>query len=358
LETLFQVKSDPETGVTQPQLGNSRGSLNYILSRNKQEFKLNEEGMRKAYLTAKAFFQPWAPYQVFIPQNAFFLEKVMSGSVPKVYIGLGYNGDLEKGERVDLLDMFCWASGAQYEVSQPELVVWDASSYWALNEMNLRKVPSVLNSQTSKEVLEILVKELKTNERVQRNSDLREKYLLSILKATGVKGRILDAQDYYLNPKFQEAFQECLEFCVEKKEGDLSIQNFVGPREFNPAQRLYTPLEMAEALFLFDQEGIDFKLGPPSEQKYDALIRKLVRQNRNARYGSIWYTRPPGRKQSYLADERSVLFSDPLSVREEKLKDEPYRKWLEGVVKEFSEVGYFDRRDLDELFARVLEGVK
>jgi len=359
LAKLFAVKTDPDTGVTQPQLGNSRGSLNYILARNKQEFKLNDKGMYRAYKTASAFFQPWAPYQVFIPQNSFFLEKVMFGNVPqKVYIGLGYNGDLDKGERADILDFFCWAKGAQSEISQPELVIWDASSYWALNEMDPRKVPPTLNPETAKEVLEILVRELKVNEKVQRNSDLREKYLRSVLAATEVKGRVLDSRDYYLDPKFQAAFQECLEFCNNSEGERLSLRTFVGPREFNLAQRLYTPLEMAEALYLFDQEGIEFKLGPPSEQKYDALIRKFVRQNRNGNYGSIWYTRPPGRKQSYLADERSVFFSDSSPIRESKLQDSSYQKWLDGILREFTPDGYLTSRDRDELFAKILEGVR
>lgn len=357
---LFQVKKDSDSGVTQPKLGNSQGSLKYILDRNKQEFKLDKKSMEKAEKAVRVFFQPWAPYQVFIPQNAFFLERVLSGKTPeKVYVGLGYNGTLEeKGERVDILDFFCWARGAQEGISKPELLIWDASSYWALNEMDTRKIPSKLTSNTAKEILEILVKEIKGNERVERNSDLREKYLGSILKATDVKGRVLDARDYYSDPKFQAAFQECLEFCVESKEGVLRVQNFVGPKEFNPAQRLYTPLEMAEALYLFDQEGVEFKFGPPSEQGYDSLIRQVVRSNRDANYGSIWYTRPPGRRQSYLPDERSITFSDTFQIIEEKLKDQPYQKWLEGILREFTPDGYLTPRDKEELFAKIQGGLK
>jgi len=356
---LFQVKKDLDTGVTQPQLGNSKGSISYILARNKQEFKLDESGMQKTYQATKAFFQPWAPYQVFIPQNNFFLEKVMSGNTPKkVYIGLGYNADLEKGERVDILDFFCWAKGAQYEKSQPELVIWDASSYWTLNEMDPKKVPSAINPETAKEILEILVRELKNNEKVQKNSDLREKYLRSVLSATEIKGRVLDSRDYYLDPKFQAAFQECLEFCNDQERERLVVRTFVGPREFNLAQRLYTPLEMAEAVYLLDQEGIDFKLGPPSEQKYDALIRQFVRQNRNSGYASIWYTRPPGRRQSYMADDRSVTFNDSPQVRESKLQDLSYQKWLDGILREFTPDGYLTFQNRDELFEKIRGGLK
>ncbi|MFH0701614.1 MAG: hypothetical protein V2A62_04205, partial [Candidatus Woesearchaeota archaeon] len=190
---LFRVKSDSDTGVTQPKLGNTSGDLRYILERNAREFKLDYSDMEKAREVIQFFFQPWAAYQVFIPQNSFFLERILSGKVPqKVYIGLGYNDTLaENGERVDILDFFSWAKGVQDKIPELELVIWDASSYWLFNEMDPRTMPRELRQDSASEILRILSAELENNPKVRRNCALWGKYLQAISKATGVKSKIL-----------------------------------------------------------------------------------------------------------------------------------------------------------------------
>ena len=336
LAEVFKPKRDPRSGIVQPKLGKGKNAgANYILRRNKQEFGLNASALWQVERQAKAFFQENAPYDVFIPQNAFFLSKLMSGEMPdKVYFGIGYNKDLRRWrDRFDFLDIFSWAKRAQDETGGPELVLWDASSYQAFNTMDPENVPTKFDEMTYSRIFTAMNKEMISNRIGGRGYDELEDFF----EVTGVKGKVLSAWDLIIDKKFEKAVMESIDFCRDKKSNQIVIDRYVGGRKMNPAQRFYTPFELAEAVYLFDNEGIEFKLGPVTEQKFDSVIRDFMRRERDADYGSIWMTLPPGRRASYLDDERSVRINEPLSEIERKLDGDPqYKKWLGQVMDPFS----------------------
>jgi len=343
IASLFETKIDPNSGIRQPQFGKGNNiGAKYLLERNRREFKQDYQQLRESKRIIESFFQPYAKYQVFIPQNSFFLEKVLRGETPKkVYIGIGFSNEVcSKGERIDLLDFYSWAKRAQKQAGSPELIVWNAACYSVLNELSPELIPKKFSSSSAEQILELLTEDLDKNAAVKENSLLRTRYLRSFLETTEVKGRVIDAAERFKEPKFIAAFQECLEYCYDPESGSIGPSRFVGFGQANSASKLYTPLEMAEAVYLLDTEGIEFKLGPVTEQRFDSFIREVVFQNRQQRYGSIWYTLPPGRKPSYLADSRSINFLDDEAEIEKKLSDLRYRQWLSSVTDPFC--GYLE----------------
>lgn len=335
LVEVFNPKRDPISGVTQPKLGKGKkAGASYILRRNNQEFKLDDVGVRRVERQAKAFFQSNAPYEVFIPQNTFFLSKLMSGNVPpKVYFGMGYNKDLMRfGDRLDFLDIFSWAKRAQDEIGEPELILWDASSYQAFNTMGPNDVPNKFDEKTYSKIFTAMYKEMNSNRINGRGYDKLEDFF----EVTGVKGKVLSAWNLITDDRFQDAVMEAIDFCRDKGSEDLVFDRYVGSPDMSQAQKFYTPFELAEAIYLFDNEGIEFKLGPVTEQRFDSLIRDFIRTERGADYGSIWMTLPPGRRASYLDDERSARFGDSMEDIENKLRSDPkYAGWLSQIGRPF-----------------------
>jgi len=337
LAEVFKPKRDSRSGIVQPKLGKGKNAgANYVLRRNKQEFGLGARELGLVEHQSRAFFQEDAPYDVFIPQNAFFLSKLMSGKVPdKVYFGLGYNQDLGAfGDRLDFLDIFSWAKRAQDKTGGPELVLWDAWLYQAFNTMDPDLAPKTFDEKTYSKLYSAINTEVNFGRVRGRGSDSLEDFL----KVTGVRGKVISAWGSILEPKFRDSVMEAIDFCRDKESKGLTINRYVGGPNMTPAQKLYTPFELAEAIYLYDTEGIEFKLGPVTEQKFDSVIRDFMRKERDADYGSIWMTLPPGRRASYLDDERSVRIKDPLAEVERKIGANPqYKNWLRGVMTPFSQ---------------------
>lgn len=335
---LFAVNCSMDGSIVQPSLGSKRKKgAEYVRSRNEDEFHLDDASIEERTRVFEALFQPSLAYQIFLPQNKSMFEQVMQGNYPKeIYVGLGYNPDLsEKGERIDMLDFFSWFKRYHDAVNGARLTVWNAASYQVVNEHN-REMDFDYSDNVAKAVLNTIQDLFDVNRTVASNSSLRAKYIQTMIDLFGVNAQVISAEERLGTVLFSNCVQRALDFCREPEQQKLKILKSV--RKNNGSfDTLYTSLEAAEALYLAEIHGIDYKLGPTSEAPFDRFILDISRMISDVPFKMIWYSMPPNRPASYIkCDQNCIYLTDsPKEVRV-KLQDSSYAQWLGDVVKPFN----------------------
>ncbi|MBI2129787.1 hypothetical protein HYX19_04735 [Candidatus Woesearchaeota archaeon] len=127
-----------------------------------------------------------------------------------------------------------------------------------------------------------------------------------------------------------------LDFCRDPEKQKLTILRSI--RKNNGSfNALYAPLEVAEATYLAELLGVDYKLGPTSEAPFDRIILDLSRKISDNPFKMIWYSEVPDRPTSYLkGNQKCVYLTDSPEEIHNKLKDDTYSQWLLDVLKPFN----------------------
>ncbi|HLD06365.1 MAG TPA: hypothetical protein VJC16_02415 [Candidatus Nanoarchaeia archaeon] len=243
----------------------------------------------------------------------------------RYFMGFGYNPDLGRcGERLDVLDYFRWFAIAGWNP-----VLLDASAYYIVNRMSPKKVPEGCSAER---LIGIIMDELGKKPEIAENSLIRREYLAAMGGCLGIQGRIVDAREMMVSHRYIRALEEMLEFMKVADEGTVGK---LLPKDANRASRLYIPLELAEAQY-FLQEGIAAKFGPRTEEFFDDLIVEALRKK--TVYTTVWCPSPPeGIPTGYLRGTSGcITFSDSPEQVIAKLRDEPYRSWMAGVIRPFA----------------------
>ena len=337
---LFAVKCSSDGSIVQPVLSTKRKKdAEYVQLRNETEFHLDDTVLEERIRVFESLFQPVLSYQIFLPQNKSVFEQVMKGNYPKeIFIGLGYNSDLSvRGERIDILDFFSWFKRYHAAVNSARLTVWNAASYQVVNESS-GCMDLDYSVDVAKAILNTVQELFDVNRTVALNSSLRAKYIKTIIDSFGIDAQVISAEEKFRDVLFANCFQRALAFCRDSKQQKLKITKCV--RKNNGSfDTLYTPLEVAEALYLAKLFGVDYKLGPTSEAPFDRFILDLSRKMCDVPYKIIWYSRAPNRPASYIKGHQNcIYFTDsPEDVRS-KLQDRSYAHWLSDVLNPFNDL--------------------
>lgn len=319
--------------------------------------------MRERREIFEAFFQPGGISQIFIPTNKLFFERVMRGECPqRMYKGVSYNPFVaEFGERFENIDFFSWAKRVQEKLPGFYFIVYDAGMYQLINEMSEERFPKQYDEKMAEKILTELQNALRENAEVRNNVDTRNRYLQAILDAGAVRGEVIDARDVLTpdNMAFVEAFQFALGYCRDKASEDFRIGKFVRYRRYEgDFAKSYTPLVIAEAIWLYDIRGNDAKFGPTTERGFDSLIREALRETRKAPYLIMWFTRSNNGIEKY---QDNLFFADDPDAVRKKLSNEPYRRLIKSMITPFSREGALEElviAFMDAVNAQVKNGKK
>lgn len=337
ISQLFQFRQKNINAITQSKLGTKRlDNIEYVVYRNEKDFHLGIDELKQRLKIFETLIQPRLAYQIYIPHNEYLFDTIMRGKYPQeVYIGMGYNGKLStRGERIDILNFLSWAKRVQYILPKMKLTVWNASTYEVVNVNNIPNNYVYNDSIAASIVSDVLALIEKENE-ISQNASLRTQYIQTMINLFDLNCQVIQAEDEMERDQFLKNFQLALNYCRDQDKQNLEIVRAVN-RSKSCFAALYTPLEVAEALYLNEMHGCEYKLGPLSEAPFDRIILDISRQERKNSYKIIWYSKPPGRSASYLqSDEKSIYFGDAPEVVREKLEDVTYRVWLQDVIKPF-----------------------
>ena len=283
-----------------------------------------------------ALIQPGSAYQIFSPKIEDLYYNIMRGEYPEeIYIGLGYNGGLsKKGEKIDILDFLSWAKKVQNIFPKMKLTVWNAASYQVVNLHN-KPINYIYDNNLADSIVSDILDLIEKEDEISHNVSLRTQYIQTIVDLFDLNCQVIQAEDKMKTEQFLNNFQLALDYCRDNNKQNLEIIRGVN-RPKNCFAALYTPLEVAEALYLNEMYGCEYKLGPISEAPFDKIIFDISRQERKHYYKFIWYSKPPGRPASYLkSGKKSIYFGDTPEVIREKLEEVTYRVWLQDVIKPF-----------------------
>ncbi|MGM5485007.1 MAG: hypothetical protein ACQEP1_04005 [Nanobdellota archaeon] len=238
------------------------------------------------------------------------------------FIGIGYNSRLkERGERLDIIDIF-------YNLQRlgDDWTLYDASSYAIVNRISPKKVDKTENAD---DILELMVEELERPKKKQMkdNVELRQKYLERANEITGTGAAYINALDRIKDKSLLPYLEETLNLLPSI---DDEVKEKVWPKEANSANKLYLPLEISEALMLYD-EGIDVKAGPQTELYFDRAIEEVMAKEDRGYRTTRFLTGPKG--PAYLPAE-NVIWTKEDSV-EDKLDDKAYRDYVADYMKLF-----------------------
>ncbi|HLD83315.1 MAG TPA: hypothetical protein VI979_00490 [archaeon] len=146
-------------------------------------------------------------------------------------------------------------------------------------------VYNCLNSRTGKEAA-------KQAERRAVLDAGKQALLSNVMTNLAISGTVLTTYDFWNEPGYWEIVRRLLEGGIAERlpenlrERGITLRDF--PREVAGEMgkslgksfdglysgSLYVPVEVAEALWLRKKYGVDWKIGPPSEELYDAFIEE------------------------------------------------------------------------------------
>ena len=235
-----------------------------------------------------------------------------------------------------MLDFFSWMKKLQDKGVQ-EWTIWDASGYFIVNKLPVKKLMSLGPQPSASLILEALVEEQERPKRaeIKENCNLRGWYLQRLIEITGVRARYIDSRQAFRRfPAYTEALDVALEFVKRLEKDSPGLVEKIQPNNDNPASKLYLPLEVAEAFYLNLNCGIGGKYGPKTEQYFDEAIIRLKKEW-EVPYATIRSPLGP-RKPGYLRDENVLVTG--ISDREVKSllnSDAEYRAWIDGITAVF-----------------------
>jgi hypothetical protein len=252
-----------------------------------------------------------------------------------------------------MLDFFSWAKYIQNSVPQAsfKFVVLDASLYWIINAA--REMPlSTYSKRAGEDVADYFLSKAEDPKYkdIREASNLRNAYLRAIafeLFPAGNIPLVLSPLDFWKSKKYRECLQEAIRFVAAPTAalspigivptslwpGDpLVIERFAQYSRYNMEyQRWYTPLVLAEALYLKKAFGVSAKLGPTSETNFDSLINRFIPGS----FDIFWYTRPLERKMPYPS---YIFFNDASdTVRKKMDENRQLSDWLGDLIAPFCE---------------------
>ncbi|MCX6777646.1 MAG: hypothetical protein NT157_02060, partial [Candidatus Micrarchaeota archaeon] len=154
------------------------------------------------------------------------------------------------------------------------------------------------------------------------------------------------------NEKYLQELRRAISFCAADPpwllKAPVSLKRTAQYSRYNEEyQKWYTPLVIAEALYLEKTYGIGAKLGPTSETAFDKLILDSMKEEiivgsftgidsmgfKESDYQIFWYTRPLERQIAYTD---YVFFSDSKDDAARKLKGKPeLARWLAEIASPF-----------------------
>lgn len=209
----------------------------------------------------------------------------------------GFNVTKTELEPVDQIQAFIAAKRIQeHNEESGEKVsffhAFIAGGFDALHEDSERRVTAVFEKKEKKEFA-------------------KKELFLRIMKKLGIRGQVLTTRDLWSNPEYwrclEEIFNQGLftqesliedvtqfvykglsrEEVLRRLEKKVKIKDL--PRQIFgltsalidrigdwPADIIYTPAEVAEALYLSRKEGVNLKIGPSRERTYDKYISKWM----------------------------------------------------------------------------------
>lgn len=263
------------------------------------------------------------------------------------YVGFGYNPDLAtRGERLDMFSFFSWMRQLQ-QTENIEWIIWNASGYYIVNRTARKSIEKLGPNPSAGEILETLIAEQERPKRreIAENCDLRATYLERIADLAGVRVRCVDSREIFRNdPRFAVALAQALDSTERLGRVFPSLVNRITPQTENPASALYLPLEIAEALYLQEVEGVDGKFGPITEEGFDAAI--LQTQNELQR-PYLTFRCPIGpRRPGYLSDQ-NVFWSRSSPMQ----RDAAYLNFVRSYSEKFSMQGECEEDTISRLQA-------
>lgn len=286
-----------------------------------------------------------------------------------------------------------------------EFYALDAGTYWLINALE-ENPRFVYGPKLAENVVDFLMEKLETprGREIKKMADIRNKYLRAMGELLEPKPYVISANDLWKKKEadYLENLQKAILFCTPQvpavfpapamipsvgapveingvkkveplfdeysdkvpKKLLVEIDKFVKYRSYGKDfEKWYTPLVIAEALYLYNKFGVDAKLGPTSERSFDGTIRNSIALGlykrdstfpdifRRTPYLTIWYTRPFDGKMKY---EDRIFFNDEPEKVEEKLsKNDMFREWTAEIVAPFSKRKEENLNNTDRLVEEV-----
>ncbi|MEM4756209.1 MAG: hypothetical protein QW594_03685 [Candidatus Woesearchaeota archaeon] len=248
-----------------------------------------------------------------------------------LFFGVGYNPTLSLlGERLDLLNFFFWMKQVQ-DQRFVEWYIYDASSYAIVNRTPEQKIKQLGEKPTAEQVLEVLINEQDSPKRQEMMDacQLRSQYLRKAIQYFSLRAQYVDAREVFRNDQaYQQALEEALDFVEQLERKNPMLVERILPKKVTAANRLYLPLEIAEARYLQERYGVKGKFGPESEIFFDTAIRALFNEKK-IQYQCIRCSCGP-RKPGYLADTNVIwTSSQERAIRDLLQNDVTYHSFVE-----------------------------
>ncbi|HLC52281.1 MAG TPA: hypothetical protein VJI98_03510 [Candidatus Nanoarchaeia archaeon] len=255
-------------------------------------------------------------------------------------MGFGYNPDLTNfGERLDILNFFSWMRNLGGTLGSTEWTIFDASGYGIVNRMPEKKIMALGNKPTGQQILEVLVSEQERPKRaeIMQNCELRSSYLQRLIEISGIKGRYVDSKTIFReSERYQGALDAALWFVEKLKTECPDLIERIQPKNPNPASQLYLPLEMAEAVYLWNVNLVKAKFGPTTEKDFDEAILGLLEEQLMA-YETFRCSFGP-RRPGYLSDRNVIWTKSPDAfVTSILARDKEYRNFVAQYLQPFRE---------------------
>ncbi len=256
-------------------------------------------------------------------------------------MGFGYNPDLARfGERLDILNFFSWMKRLQRSWGST-WTIFDASGYAIVNKAPQKKITKLGSKPTGEQILDALISEQERPKRaeVMRNCELRSRYLQKLVSVVGVQADYIDSREVFRSSQqYRAALDVALEFVERLKAESPDLVRRLSPPNPNPASKLYLPLEVAEAIYLWEIGKVAGKFGPTAELYFDQAILGAFEDNAQP-YETFRCPFGP-RRPGYLSDRNVIWTRSPDSFVEEILQtDSEYGSFVARYLDPFREQG-------------------
>jgi hypothetical protein len=252
-------------------------------------------------------------------------------------MGFGYNPDLARfGERLDILNFFSWMRTFQESLGSA-WTIFDASGYAIVNKTPQKKIKKLGDKPTSEQILDALVSEQDRPKRaeVMRNCELRSQYLQRLVEVVGIQADYIDSRKVFRESRqYKEALDVALEFVERLKIEDADLVDRICPPNPNPASKLYLPLEVAEAIYLWEIGKVAGKFGPTTEEDFDRAILGALEKKAQP-YETLRCSFGP-RKPGYLSDRNVIWTQSPDTFVNDILEtDQEYLNFVAQYLDQF-----------------------
>jgi hypothetical protein len=254
-------------------------------------------------------------------------------------MGFGYNPDLARfGERLDILNFFSLMKRFQDSLGSA-WTIFDASGYAIVNRTPQKKITKLGDNPTGEQILDALVSEQDRPKRaeVMRNCEARSQYLQRIIEVTGIEAKYIDSRKVFRESRqYGEALDVALDFVERLKADNADLVDRILPPNPNPASKLYLPLEIAEAIYLWEIGKVGGKFGPATEEDFDRAILGVL-EEMSQPYETLRCSFGP-RRPGYLSDRNVIWTQSPDTFVNGILEtDQAYRDFVAQYLEPFRE---------------------